>query len=174
MVLVMLLQTLIQKILFSIALGILSLLVIVSVTTLFMNTPFTIFGMPISVQSGVITLQIFCFVLLFYISFCVYYGMFRIKIAGCYGLYDDHQTDASSLLFSTINFSIVAAPLCQNFLNMLRVKQRLNCELAFKFAMGEVIIIYYIKQHGICTNFWSKCYLIDACFITFFVFHQIF
>jgi hypothetical protein len=38
--------------------------------------------------------------------------MFRIKIAGCYGLYDDHQTDAPSLLFATINFSRVAAPLC--------------------------------------------------------------
>lgn len=44
------------KILFSICLGILSLLVIISETTLFMNTPFTIFGMPISIHSGVIAL----------------------------------------------------------------------------------------------------------------------
>ncbi|CAD8191948.1 unnamed protein product [Paramecium octaurelia] len=153
------------KILFSLFLGILSLLVIISETTLFMNTPFTIFGMPISLSSGVISLQIFCFVPLFYIAFCVYYGMFRIKIAGCYGLYDDHQTDAPSLLFATINFSRVAAPLCQNFLNMLRVKQRLNCEPAFKYAMGEM---EFVPIFGVNVIQLMPALLLFLCFINYF------
>ncbi|CAK87716.1 unnamed protein product (macronuclear) [Paramecium tetraurelia] len=153
------------KILFSLFLGILSLLVVISETTLFMNTPFTIFGMPISLSSGVIALQIFCFVPLFYIAFCVYYGMFRIKIAGCYGLYDDHQTDAPSLLFATINFSRVAAPLCQNFLNMLRVKQRLNCEPAFKYAMGEM---EFVPIFGVNVIQLMPALLLFLCFINYF------
>ncbi|CAD8093585.1 unnamed protein product [Paramecium primaurelia] len=153
------------KIFFSMSLSILSLLVIVSETTLFLNTPFSIFGMPISLQSGVITLQIFCFVPLFYIAFCVYYGMFRIKIAGCYGLYDDHQTDAPSLLFATINFSRVAAPLCQNFLNMLRIKQRMNCEPAFKFAMGEM---EFVPIFGVNVIQLMPALLLFLCFINYF------
>jgi hypothetical protein len=44
------------KILFALALGILSILVVISETTLFMITKFSIFGMPISIQSGVIAL----------------------------------------------------------------------------------------------------------------------
>lgn len=34
-----------------------------------------------------------------YIAFCVYYSLFKLKFASYYGLYWNHQTDASSLIF---------------------------------------------------------------------------
>ncbi len=68
-----------------------------------------------------------------FIIYGVHYGLFRIKISGFYGLYPDHHSDASSLLFTTINFSRVSAPLCFNFLNILQLK---NC--ALNSALGVV------------------------------------
>lgn len=38
---------------------------------------------------------------LFYISFCVFYGLFKLKLAGYYALYKEH-TDAPTLIFHAL------------------------------------------------------------------------
>jgi hypothetical protein len=38
---------------------------------------------------------------LFYIAFCVFYGLFKMKLAGFYGLYKNH-TDGPSLIFAAL------------------------------------------------------------------------
>lgn len=63
-------------------------------------------------------------------------GFFNMKLSGFFGLYKDHQTDAPSLLFSSINFARVSAPLCFNFLNMIKVHNT-----AFNKVMGEINIV---------------------------------
>lgn len=122
------------KALLSIFLGFLSILVFVSEITLFMNTKFTLFGIPLILSSNFFVIEVFMLIPLFYMAFSVYYGMFRIKIAGYYGLYSDNQTDGASLLFTSVNFSRVTAPLCFNFLNLLRVSKL----PAFNKVMGKV------------------------------------
>jgi len=77
--------------------------------------------------------QIFCLLPLCYISLCVYSALFNMKLAGLYGLYPHHQTDAASLVFASINFSRVSSPMVFNFLQMLKLKGT-----AFNQVMGEV------------------------------------
>jgi len=38
---------------------------------------------------------------LFYISLCVFYGLFKLKLAGYYALYKEH-TDAPTLIFHAL------------------------------------------------------------------------
>lgn len=71
-----------------------------------------------------------------YITFNVYYGLFKLKIYKFYGVYDDKNTDSSSLLFVSINFSRVSAPLCFNFLDLIKIQNS-----AFKNIMGDIDLV---------------------------------
>ncbi len=75
------------KILISFILGIMSVLVFVQEVTLFMTTNFTIFGLPLYFTDNFIVVQFATFIPLLYIAFCVYYGMFRIKISGYFVIF---------------------------------------------------------------------------------------
>ena len=59
---------------------------------------------------------------LLYLCFAVFVGLFNIRLAGFFGLYKHHQTDGPSLMFSSLNFSRVSAPLCFNFLQMIKIQ----------------------------------------------------
>lgn len=71
-----------------------------------------------------------------YILFCVFYGFFRLKVWSKYGIYEDHNTDSSSLLFTSVNFSRVSAPLCCNFLNIIGYKK-----CAFNYVLGDIDLV---------------------------------
>ncbi|EGR27139.1 lmbr1-like conserved region family protein, putative [Ichthyophthirius multifiliis] len=58
---------------------------------------------------------------LLYISFCTYYGLFRIQYSGFYCFFKQQNTDGPSLLFGSINFARVSVALCTNFLKIVRV-----------------------------------------------------
>jgi len=86
--------------------------------------------------------QVLCLIPLFYISLCVYSALFNMKFAGRYGLYKNNHTDAASLIFSSVNFSRVSAPLVLNFLQMLKLKGT-----AFHHVMGEVNFAYSFMRY---------------------------
>ncbi|EGR30759.1 lmbr1-like conserved region family protein, putative [Ichthyophthirius multifiliis] len=76
---------------------------------------------------------------LIYISICVYYGLFKVKIFGLFGLYKYHQTDAPSLMFYSINFARVSAPISYNYLKILGLKN--SCFEKIIGTMDEVPIL---------------------------------
>jgi hypothetical protein len=51
----------------------------------------------------------------------VYYSLFKLKLSNLYGLYRK-GSDGPSLMFATINFSRVAAPLVVNFFDMIKIQ----------------------------------------------------
>lgn len=60
--------------------------------------------------------------LLAYLSLCVYFGLFNLKVTSYYELHGSQQTDAFSLLYSANFLTKLAAPLCFNFLNVLHLE----------------------------------------------------
>ena len=68
-------------------------------------------------------IQIWLLTPLSYIAVCVYFGLFSMRLAGFYGLYSNHQTDAPSLIFLALNLSRVATPLCYNYLQMVNIEE---------------------------------------------------
>ena len=49
-----------------------------------------------------------------------FYAMSCLKITSVYGLYPS-TTDGASLMFTTVNFSRIAAPLVYNFIDLLKL-----------------------------------------------------
>lgn len=73
---------------------------------------------------------------LLYITYNVLYGFFRLDVKGFYGVFPNKNTDASSLLFTSINFSRVSVPLCLNFLKILNVENA-----AINQAIGDINLV---------------------------------
>jgi len=96
----------------------------------------------VSGSGAVAKSQVLCLIPLFYISVCVYVALFNMKLAGRYGLYPNNHTDAPSLVFFSVNFSRVSAPLVLNFLQMLKLKGT-----AFQYVMGEVNFAYSFMRY---------------------------
>lgn len=65
-------------------------------------------------------MRVLIYVIIIYISYMVYYSLFRIKLSNLYGLYK-HESDGPSLMFATINFSRVAFAIVLNFFQMLKL-----------------------------------------------------
>ena len=115
-----------------------SMIVILSEVTLFLQVDLSVFGNLIKLCQGFVETevpyefnlisisfylkQIFTLIPLLYISFAVFVGLFNLKLSGFFGLYKHHQTDGPSLMFSSLNFSRVSAPLCFNFLQIIKIK----------------------------------------------------
>ena len=70
-------------------------------------------------------LRILIFITICFISYTVYYSLFRIKLSHTYGLYRN-GSDGPSLMFTTINFSRVGVAIVLNFLDMLKVDSIYN------------------------------------------------
>ncbi|KRX05262.1 hypothetical protein PPERSA_00563 [Pseudocohnilembus persalinus] len=95
----------------------------------------SIFAQLVNQKISYFMTQVFTLIPLLYITFCVYYGLFNIKIKGFFGFYSNHNTDSTSLMFGSINFTRVSAPICYNFLQMMNIKNT-----AFNTVMGEMDI----------------------------------
>jgi hypothetical protein len=60
---------------------------------------------------------------LLYMSLCIYYGLFNLKVTSFYELHANQQTDPFSLLYSANFLTKLAPPLCFNFLQMINLTQ---------------------------------------------------
>ena len=59
---------------------------------------------------------------LVYLTFTTYYGLFNIRIFSIYSLEASGHTDSFSLLYSARTLTGLASPLCFNFLKMTNVQ----------------------------------------------------
>eukprot|EP00347_Sterkiella_histriomuscorum_P002939 403366212 len=73
---------------------------------------------PDSIVTQILT-NIYTVILLFYLSFCIYYGCFNVKFSSVYELHPKKQTDSFSLLYSANILTRLATPLCINFLKII-------------------------------------------------------
>ncbi|KAL4502427.1 hypothetical protein ABPG72_012014 [Tetrahymena utriculariae] len=114
------------KLILGVIFSIFSLIIIYGELSMFLDLDISIFKI-FSQSDEYFKTQILILIPLLYISFCSYYGLFHIQFSGFYCFFKHHNTDAPSLLFGSINFSRVSAPLCYNFLQMMRI-QNTSCE----------------------------------------------
>lgn len=80
--------------------------------------------------------QAFCILPLSYLICVAYWSVFKLKIAGWYGLYSNHNTDTGSLLWCASILARLAAPLCYHFLFLIRVEHT-----AFQDMMGQMNVV---------------------------------
>ena len=71
-------------------------------------------------QSQLVTQLTVTFPMVF-MFFTITYGLFRLKINGLFGLYDNNQTDGPSLIFAAVNFSRIGYPLSFNYLQLIDI-----------------------------------------------------
>lgn len=100
-----------------------SIVILLSEASLFWETRLSVLGWLVQGLLGfelsMLGVSVVTLIPLLFMIFNVYYGLFKLKISGFFGLYGNGHTDAASLLFASINFSRVAAPLCFNYLEMI-------------------------------------------------------
>lgn len=85
---------------------------------------------------GPVLTQVLCAVPLGYMTCTAYWSVFRLKIAGWYGLYSKHNTDAGSLLWCSYSLARLALPLCYHFL--LLVDRPPHLQTSFQDFMGQI------------------------------------
>ncbi|KAL4503388.1 hypothetical protein ABPG72_000994 [Tetrahymena utriculariae] len=114
--------------------GMLSLLVLLGEISIFSGKVINPFHyILVDDTTHLIGTQFLLLIPLLYITFCVYSSMFQVKLANLFGLYKYHQTDAPSLMFFSINFARVSAPISYNYLKILGVK-----DSAFERIIGAM------------------------------------
>lgn len=113
------LRPLVLKVL-SILAWMLSILIILGECTLFINLPIGLFPMLIDMKVGYISSQAICLLPLSYILLCTYYGLFKLKLPGLYGLYEKN-TETCSLVYCAYYLARLSAPLAFNFFLFAKV-----------------------------------------------------
>lgn len=71
---------------------------------------------------GQLAQNLISMILFLYLSFCVNYGCFNIKLSSVYELHPNRQTDSFSLIYSSLLLTRLAAPMCINFLNIIHLE----------------------------------------------------
>ena len=102
--------------------GILSVVIVISESTLGLSNMYDklVFRFYESLLSGTYAhAMVYTLLLMGYLCFCTFYGIFNFKVSGFYGLYPYHQTDPSNLVYSALYLAKLAAPLCVNFLMLI-------------------------------------------------------
>jgi len=85
---------------------------------------------------GPLVTQVFCVVPLGYMTYTAYFSIFRLKIAGWYGIYSDHNSDMGSILWCASVLARLAAPLCYHFLLLIGVR-----DTSFQAFMGQMNVV---------------------------------
>ena len=83
---------------------------------------FSIFDVIPKTTSYSILFNVASWILLSYLSACVYFGLFNIKFTSYYELHPNKQTDSFSLIFSANFITKLAAPMCVNFLKIMHIE----------------------------------------------------
>eukprot|EP00927_Polykrikos_kofoidii_P024988 TRINITY_DN22557_c1_g4_i1.p1 TRINITY_DN22557_c1_g4~~TRINITY_DN22557_c1_g4_i1.p1 ORF type:complete len:675 (+),score=79.00 TRINITY_DN22557_c1_g4_i1:93-2117(+) len=117
----------------SYASGLLSAIIVLGqLTLLSKGWSLSLLAVLLAQDRGPIFTQVFCIVPLSYMTYTAYFGIFRLRISGWYGLYK-RNTDSGSLLWSASLVSRLAAPLCYHFLTIARVEGT-----SFQAFMGQM------------------------------------
>jgi len=117
--------------------GILSAVIVLGQLTMFSRGwSLSLLSLLFQKEHGFGLTQAFCILPLSYMVCTAYWSVFRLKIAGWYGLYWNHNTDTGSLLWCASTLARLAAPLCYHFLTLIRVKGT-----AFQSMMGQMNVV---------------------------------
>jgi len=121
----------------AIACGLLSgVIVLGQLTMLSERVNLSVLSMFFLGDHGAVLTQVLCALPLSYMAFTAYWSVFRLKIAGWYGLYSNHNTDAGSLLWCSYSLARLALPLCYHFL--LLIDRPPHFQTSFQDFMGQM------------------------------------
>jgi len=117
--------------------GVLSVVIVLGQLTMFSNSwSLSLLSLLFKKGHGFGATQLLCIVPLGYMVCTAYWSVFRLKVAGWYGLYSNHNTDTSSLLWCSSILARLSAPLCYHFLLLIRVK-----DTEFQEMMGQMNVV---------------------------------
>jgi hypothetical protein len=124
----------------SYACGLLSALIVLGQLTM-LSTRFnlSVLSMFFLYNHGAVPTQVLCAIPLGYMTCTASWSVFRMKIAGVYGLYSHHNTDAGSLLWCAYSLARLALPLCYHFLLLIDVPPHLST--SFQEFMGQMVLV---------------------------------
>lgn len=105
----------------SVLFAMLSILVILGESTLFIDAPAGLFPLFFKSSHGDAGTQILCLLPMIYIFSVTYIGLFTLRIDGSYGLYNKNHTDPANLVWSAFFCSRLVHPLIYNFLLFIKV-----------------------------------------------------
>ncbi|XP_041957635.1 G-protein coupled receptor-associated protein LMBRD2a [Alosa sapidissima] len=95
-------------------------------------------------------IEMACFFTIFYLCYCVYSTVFRIRVFNYYYLAPHHQTDAYSLQFSGMLFCRLTPPLCLNFLGLIHMDSTISGQqreqTAYTTIMGSMKVLSFIAK----------------------------
>uniref|UniRef100_A0A673K437 LMBR1 domain-containing protein 2-B-like n=1 Tax=Sinocyclocheilus rhinocerous TaxID=307959 RepID=A0A673K437_9TELE len=95
-------------------------------------------------------IEMACFVTIFFLCYCVYSTVFRIRVFNYYYLAPHHQTDAYSLQFSGMLFCRLTPPLCLNFLGVIHMDSTISHQTrqptAYTSIMGSMQVLSFIAN----------------------------
>ncbi|KAL2091756.1 hypothetical protein ACEWY4_011554 [Coilia grayii] len=95
-------------------------------------------------------IEMACFFTIFYLCYCVYSTVFRIRVFNYYYLAPHHQTDAYSLQFSGMLFCRLTPPLCLNFLGLIHMDSTISGQqreqTAYTTIMGSMKVLPFIAK----------------------------
>merc|ERR1719296_207784 len=100
---------------------------------------FSLLALLFTSSHGFLVTQALCFVPLGYMVLVAYWSLFRLKIAGLYGLYDGQNTDTGSLLWCASVLTRITAPLCYHFLFLVRVERTAFQELLSEMQQIPIV-----------------------------------
>uniref|UniRef100_A0A7S4T5L1 Uncharacterized protein n=1 Tax=Alexandrium monilatum TaxID=311494 RepID=A0A7S4T5L1_9DINO len=121
----------------SYASGLLSVIIVLGQLTMFAESwSLSLLAVPFREDHGPWLTQLLCVAPLGYMTYTAYFSVFRMKIAGWYGLYGNHNTDSGSLLWCASLLARLAGPLCYHFLLLIRVRGT-----TFQSFMGRMNVV---------------------------------
>lgn len=124
-----------------------SLFVVLGEITLFTTTPVGVFPLAFEEDHGPVGTQILCLIPLLYIVLCTYLALFRLKLKGRYGLYQNNHTDPSNLCWSAFTMAKLAPPLCYNFILFIKIEDSVFYKvygvLNLVPILGEIFSLFF-------------------------------
>lgn len=138
----------------AVALVLMSAAVVWSECTFFSTHPilslFAIFIQLAEKEYNYFYIEMACFFTIFYLCYCVYSTVFRIRVFNYYYLAPHHQTDAYSLQFSGMLFCRLTPPLCLNFLGLIHMDSTISGQqreqTAYNTIMGSMKVLPIISK----------------------------
>nr|XP_043881826.1 G-protein coupled receptor-associated protein LMBRD2B-like [Solea senegalensis] len=132
----------------------LSIVVVWSECTFFSTHPvlslFAVFIQMAEKKYNYISIEVACFITIFFLCVCVYSTVFRIRIFNYYYLVPHHQTDAYSLQFSGMLFCRLTPPLCLNFLGLIHMDSAIShqdkIQTSYTSIMGSMSLLSFISD----------------------------
>ncbi|XP_030647316.1 G-protein coupled receptor-associated protein LMBRD2a [Chanos chanos] len=140
--------------LLAVVLCLLSAAVVWSECTFFSVQPvlslFAIFIQVAEREYNYLYIEMACFITIFFLCYCVYSTVFRIRVFNYYYLAPHHQTDAYSLQFSGMLFCRLTPPLCLNFLGVIHMDSAISHQqreqTAYTSIMGSMRVLSFIAN----------------------------